>query len=155
MAAGRYRYVIVGAGAAGCVLADRLSADPACRVALLEAGGPESCGLAPIPPIPAAGIGPVTIRPARRCSSPAVGCATDPHLRGRAPDHQVAGGVCCPFAARGRVLAADAGRRGVSALLLAHETPGSLGFALCLPLTEREPLLSGGLVSPSTMACGS
>jgi GMC oxidoreductase len=41
MAAGRYRYVIVGAGAAGCVLADRLSADPACRVALLEAGGPD------------------------------------------------------------------------------------------------------------------
>ena len=41
MAAGRYRYVIVGAGAAGCVLADRLSADPACQVALLEAGRPD------------------------------------------------------------------------------------------------------------------
>ena len=36
-----YRYVIVGAGAAGCVLANRLSADPGCRVALLEAGGPD------------------------------------------------------------------------------------------------------------------
>ena len=39
MAAGKYHYVIVGAGSAGCVLANRLSADPACQVALLEAGG--------------------------------------------------------------------------------------------------------------------
>jgi choline dehydrogenase len=42
MIEGQYDYVIVGGGSAGCVLANRLSADKSTRVLVLEAGRPDS-----------------------------------------------------------------------------------------------------------------
>ncbi|MEM7660789.1 MAG: choline dehydrogenase [Pseudomonadota bacterium] len=48
-----YDYVIVGAGSAGCTLANRLSADPSIRVCLIEAGKKDSSFLIRMP----AGVG--------------------------------------------------------------------------------------------------
>src|SRR5271170_5765472 len=36
---GDFDYIVIGAGTAGCIVANRLSADPANRVLILEAGG--------------------------------------------------------------------------------------------------------------------
>lgn len=44
-----FDYLIVGAGSAGCVLANRLSADPAVRVCLIEAGGSDASPRVQVP----------------------------------------------------------------------------------------------------------
>lgn len=56
---GEVDYLIVGGGSAGCVLANRLSADPATTVALIEAGGEGRGALIEMP------VGAVTMLPTR------------------------------------------------------------------------------------------
>ena len=71
--------LIVGAGSAGSVVAERLSADPDCRVTVLEAGpGPEVPGVAALTgnglQLPIGGASPLVARFATRLTDRPAHC---------------------------------------------------------------------------------
>jgi choline dehydrogenase len=126
----RFDFVVVGSGSAGSVLADRLSADPANRVLLLEAGRPDSRWDAYVH-IPAALGFPVGSRFHDWCyrSEP------EPHLNGRRLAH-----------ARGKLLG---GSSSINAMVFQRGHPrdydrwgagsgmASWSYAHCLPYFKR------------------
>lgn len=75
--AAEFDYIIIGAGSAGCVLANRLTEDPNVRVLLLEAGGKNDSLLVRMP----AGVG--ELIKAKGVSNWGFWTEPEPHLNGR------------------------------------------------------------------------
>ena len=129
-----FDFVIVGAGSAGCVLANRLSADPANRVLLLEAGPRD---ISPFIHMPAAFIHAIS----RTSIDWGYVAESEPHLNGHRET--------CP---RGRVLG---GSSSVNAMAFVRGHRGDFddwaengltdwSFAHCLPYFKRLETFSGG-----------
>jgi choline dehydrogenase len=73
----RYDYIIIGAGSAGCVLANRLTADPGIKVLLLEAGTKDNSLLVRMP----AGVG--SLLPTKNTYNWGFWTEPEPQLDGR------------------------------------------------------------------------
>ncbi|MYE24082.1 MAG: choline dehydrogenase [Gammaproteobacteria bacterium] len=130
----RYDYIIVGAGSAGCVLANRLSASGSLRVLLIEAGGHDR---SPVLRMPAAFAEAMK----RRCSNWGYVTEPEPGLDGRRLD--------CP---RGKVLGGSSSINGM-VYVRGHrrdfdqwEALGAAGWSYgnCLPYFRRAETWQGG-----------
>jgi choline dehydrogenase len=129
-----YDYVIVGAGSAGCILAARLSEDPAVSVLLIEAGGSDRT---PIIAMPAA----LPFAYQSKKLGWGYESGPEPHLGGRTIDEK-----------RGRVIG---GSSSINAMIYNRGNPmdfdgwaqaGLEGwdYASCLPYFRRMETFSGG-----------